>query len=84
MTKRFATNLDVDQLLASKYSKGTDSFDHYTERILIEFISQAKIIVNYQDSHAVDDILSQFYTCVRKDNGEYFSLNTFNAILVLN
>lgn len=80
MTKRFATNLDVDQLLASKYSKGTDSFDHYTERILNEFISQVKIIVNYQDSHAVDDMLSQFYTCVKKDNGEYFSLNTFNSI----
>jgi hypothetical protein len=53
MTKRFATSLDVNQLLTLKYSKGTDSFDQYAERILNEFITLANLTINYQDGHGV-------------------------------
>jgi hypothetical protein len=80
MSKRFSSPLNVEDLLASKYAKGTDNFDLYTQRLLSAFIQEKGSIIDYTDLESVNGILADFYACVKKENGDYFSLTTFHAI----
>jgi hypothetical protein len=80
MTKRFGPEVDIDSILASKYAKTTESFDDYTQRLLNNLLQEKKLTVDYTDVHSVDNMLASFYSTVRKEDGEFFSINTFNGI----
>jgi hypothetical protein len=80
MSKRFASDVNVDDLLASKYAKSTVSFDVFTQRLLDEYILEKNVAVNYADPSALDEILCGFYSSIRKKDGVHYSLTTFSAI----
>ena len=80
MTKRFADNVDIDSLLASKYSKKTDYMNLYAERLLDCFTKERNLTVDYKSAESVDSLLRQFYGSVRKEDGASFTLTTFISL----
>lgn len=80
MTKRFATDVDVNQLLASKFAKSTDNFDSFTQRLLDSYIEQKQLTLDAGDKRTVEEILTGFFASVRKEDGKHYSMNTYNSI----
>jgi hypothetical protein len=80
MSKRFADNVDLDKLIAEKYSKKTVYTNEYAERILTSYIKEKKLDVDFSSAPSVDTLLCGFFPKVRKESGDDFSLASFISI----
>lgn len=80
MTKRFATSLPIDELLATKYSKKTENTDKYAWNLLTAYINEKKVIVNFNVPSSINALLCDFYATVRKEDGQLFTINSLNSI----
>lgn len=80
MAKRFASDVNVPHLLSNKYAKKTTYMNAYAQKLLESFLRFKNITVDYTNAQELDELLCQFYAHVRKEDGEYFSMNTFTSL----
>jgi hypothetical protein len=78
--KRFAHNIDIEELIKSKNAKSTDYFDAYTERLLNAYKVLNNVDIDHSNTASVDNILCGFYASVKKEDGSSFTINSFHAI----
>lgn len=80
MTKRFA-DVDMNEILLSKYAKSTMKTNSYVENLLKNFCDIKEF--NYENELSLsvwNDVLSHFYASVRKEDGESFNTASLKSI----
>jgi hypothetical protein len=80
MAKRFASDINIPEILSAKFSKKTRYMNKYGERLLETYIREKNIPVNFSSSDSLDSLLTNFYACVRKEDGTPFTVSTFISL----
>jgi hypothetical protein len=80
MTKRFSNEVDMEDLLASKYAKKTDYMNKYAWNLLTSFATSKNIEPDYTCKESIDSLLCDYFRTVKKEDGSLFTLSSFITV----
>jgi hypothetical protein len=81
MSKRFDTNIGVDDVIASQYNKSTLRNDKYAEKLLKEFCVLKNFDYNRNSSLSEwDSLLCEFFVSTKKNDGTDFHAASLHSL----